>query len=102
MISEIIFNRKRSEEEYKTVYNVIELINSAYPGIMSLWGLRAKNYEELQKLPGIIFDLKTENENLKLELQSYKEQAETVSSVIDTILDTVEKRYDMSKGEKNA
>jgi len=101
MISDLIFNRKRSEEEYKTVYNVIERINSAYPSIMRLWGRRAKNYEELQKLPGIIFDLMRENENMGRELQSYKEQAETVSSVIDTILDTVEKRYDMRKGGKN-
>jgi uncharacterized protein YlxW (UPF0749 family) len=60
---------------------------------------RFKNYEELKKLPDIIYNLQKENEALKWEVKKYKEQAETVSSVMDTILDTVEKRYEMAKGE---
>ena len=99
MISELFFNRKRSEEEYKIVLQVLErtdLCTFPRPGESDI---RKFDYQQLKKLPDILWSLQEENENLKLELQSYKEQAETVSSVIDTILDTVEKRYDMSKGE---
>jgi len=105
MISELIFNRKRSEEEYKIVLQVIIRCDlRSYPYVSSkeveaIGDKRAYDYNDLKKLPDLLWSLKEENSKLKREIQSYKEQAETVSSVIDTILDTVEKRYDMSKGE---
>jgi len=62
---------------------------------------RAFDYNDLSKIPDIYWSIKQENEDLKNQLQKYKEQAANVSSVIDTILDTVEKRYDMKKQEEH-
>jgi hypothetical protein len=101
-LKNLFFDRKRSNEEYQIVLDTIRKINTftynrsygIYP-----WTTRSKNYEELQKLPTIIYDLQRENDALKLEVKKYKEKAETVSSVMDRILDTVEKRYEMTKGE---
>jgi hypothetical protein len=62
---------------------------------------RSKNYDELKKLPDIIYNLQKENEALKWEVKKYKEKAENVSEVADIIIDTVEKRYTVTEDVSN-
>lgn len=103
-IKELIFDRKRSEEEHKIVIETLQKINHyTYNQSYAVfsWLSRSKNYEELQKLPGIIYELQRENYDLKQEVSTYKKRVESVDSVINTLIDDIEMRYEMKKTKKD-
>lgn len=102
-IKNLFFDRKRSEEEYKIVIRVLERCNlRSYPYVPTkevdaIGDKRAYDYNDLNKLPDFVRRLKEQNGMLQQEVITYKNHVENVDSVIDTLIDNIEKRYDVKK-----
>ena len=104
----LIHDRKRSEEEYKIVIQVLERCNSrsskyaTMKGIKEFGDLRAYDYNDLKMLPDIMWGLIEENKRLEQEVITYKERVENIDSVIKVMLDNIDERYNMKEVKRDS
>lgn len=99
-LKNLIFDRKRSEEEYKIVIRVLERMNqrnSVYLPLGDFKDQREFDYNDLNRLPDIYWSLKNDNDILRAQLKSQDDRDAMFSSVMDTLLYNIEKRYDSQK-----
>lgn len=105
-IKKLIFDRKRSEEEYKIVIRVLLRCDlRSYPyapssKVKEIGDKRAYDYNDLNKLPDVFHRLREQNARLQQEVITYKEHVESVDYVINTLIYNIEKRYEMKKAEE--
>ncbi|MDD4378027.1 MAG: hypothetical protein PHH48_07820 [Eubacteriales bacterium] len=105
-LKNLFFDRRRSEDEYNIVIQVLERMrqrNSMYLPLEPFNDQRAYDYNDLKRIPDLYWNLKRKNEELQKEVNKYKrqyrEQVENFSVAFDTILDTVEKRYNTNRDD---
>jgi hypothetical protein len=95
-IKQLIFDRKRHDEEYKIVIRVLErmrLRDSPYLPLGNFKDQREFDYNDLNKIPDLYWQLKNEKESLQVQLNNQKKQEAVVSEVIDIIISNLETRY---------
>jgi hypothetical protein len=100
----LYYDKKRNEDEYKIVKRVLERMNSRsslYLPLGDFKDQREFDYNDLDKIPDKYWSVVNANKELQNELQSYKERVASFSSVIDTVLYQVEKRYELKKKEEH-
>ena len=103
-IKTLFFDRKRSEDEYKIVIRVLERIkrrDSLYLPLGDFKDQREFDYNDLYKIPDMYWSIKNQNAELITQLRDYQDRESKTSSVIDSILDAVEKRYELKKKEEH-